>query len=203
MILFLSLILSALSAFAGVGDVVVDGGLNYKIISLPNDETHGTVEVGNNSSYAGPVSIPASITLSGTDSNAGTYDVVAIGVRAFYVGSYNTKVTSLDLSYATNLTTIGEQAFSNCVNFTGSLTIPPSVTTIETNAFLYCTGFTGSLIIGASVTSIGTGAFLGSKFTGSLTIGASVTTIKYAAFALCSGFTGSLTIPSSVTTIEP
>lgn len=126
-----------------------------------------------------------------------------------------------------SVTIIGDNAFSGCSGFTGSLTIPNSVTLIEVAAFRNCTGFDGNLTIGNSVTIIGDHAFTGCSgfigsltipnsvtkiggnafynctgFTGSLTIGNSVTTIKSQAFFGCSGFTGSLTIPNSVTTIE-
>ena len=100
------------------------------------------------------------------------------------------------------VTTIGNNAFFQCVGFSGSLTIPNSVTTIGELTFYQCNGFTGSLTIGNSVTTIGHSAFDGcSSFTGSLTFGNAVTTIERYAFCGCSGFTGSLTIPNSVTTI--
>ena len=101
-----------------------------------------------------------------------------------------------------SVTNIGEYAFYGCEGFTGSLTIPNSVTSIGDYAFAYCSGVTGSLTIPDSVTSLSEGAFAGcSGFTGSLTIPASVTSIGGEAFADCIGFTGGLTIPASVTSI--
>ena len=109
-------------------------------------------------------------------------------------------VTHNDISYTVK--EIGNFAFSNCIDLTGSLTIPNSVTSIGVYAFYGCSGFTGSLTIGNSVTSIGDNAFFGcSGFTGSLTIGSSVESIGGNAFSLCSGFTGSLIIGNSVTNI--
>ena len=46
-----------------------------------------------------------------------------------------TQITSLDLSQATSLTTIGDSAFSHCSNLTGDLVIPSSVTIIDASAF--------------------------------------------------------------------
>jgi hypothetical protein len=136
LVLFLSF--ASLSAFADVGDIVEVDGLNYKILTMPDGDAHGTVEVGDNRNYEGPtVTIPADITVSGSG-NDGTYDVVGIGNEAF---SNNTKVTDLDLSGATYLTVIGDFAFTACRGFNESLTIGNAVTTIGEMAFSGCTGF--------------------------------------------------------------
>ena len=127
-----------------------------------------------------------------------TYAVTSIGDYAFC----NCSNLTGSLTIPNSVVTIGDAAFSNCYGFTGSLTIGDSVTTIVDGAFYYCFGFTGSLTIPNSVTEIGGSAFSWcSGFTGSLTIPNSVTTIGDSAFSDCSGFTGSLTIPNSVTTI--
>ena len=98
---------------------------------------------------------------------------------------------------------IGDHAFDQCYNLSGSLTIPSSVTSIGDWAFNYCDGFSGTLTIGTNVSSIGEGAFSQcSGFSGNLTIPSSVTTIGWAAFSQCSGFTGNLTIGNSVNTID-
>jgi len=145
---------------------------------------------GRSSSGNEDVVIPATI---------GGQNVVAIVDNSFYNQS---DLTSLDLSGATNLLTIGTSAFYACSGFTGTLTIGNSVTSIGITAFGMCTGFAGSLVIPNSVTSIGPGAFYGcSGFTGTLTIGSSVTSIGINAFYGCSGFTGSLVIPNAVTSI--
>ena len=106
------------------------------------------------------------------------------------------------LTLSSNLKTIGNRAFNSCDRFKGNLTIPNSVTTIGDLAFNNCKGFTGDLTIPNSVTTIGKLAFNNCKgFTGDLTIPNSVTTIGNSAFSYCKGFTGDLTIPNSVTTI--
>ena len=106
------------------------------------------------------------------------------------------------LTLSSNLKTIGNRAFNSCDRFKGNLTIPNSVTTIGDLAFYNCKGFTGDLTIPNSVTTIGDWAFsYCTGFTGDLTILNSVTTIGNSAFSYCTGFTGDLTIPNSVTTI--
>ncbi len=55
------------------------------------------------------------------------------------------------------LTSIGEEAFSQCNKLT-SVTIPSTVTTIEDDAFSYCKGLT-SIAIPDNVASIGKYAF--------------------------------------------
>ena len=56
-----------------------------------------------------------------------------------------------------NVTTIGDEAFSDCSNLT-SITIPSGVTTIGDEAFADCSSIT-RIIVPASVTSIGSSAF--------------------------------------------
>jgi hypothetical protein len=128
---------SSLSAFAQVGAIVEDeNGLNYRILTMPDGGNNGTVEVSDDTSYAGPtVTIPADITVSGSG-NDGTYDVVKIGEDAF---AWNLAVTTLNLSGATNLTTIGEQAFENCT-FTSINSTMQNLNGVHSNAFTYITG---------------------------------------------------------------
>ncbi|MBR5173440.1 MAG: leucine-rich repeat protein, partial [Clostridia bacterium] len=51
-----------------------------------------------------------------------------------------------------SVTTIGDNAFSGCSGFTGSLVIPDSVTEIIHHAFSGCSGFNGSLILSEGLT---------------------------------------------------
>ena len=96
------------------------------------------------------------------------------------------------------VTSIGEEAFSDCKSLT-SVTIPDSVTSIGLSAFYYCTSLT-SVTIPDSVTSIGEKAFSGCKSLTSITIPDSVTSIGQSAFSGCDGLT-SITIPDGVTFI--
>ncbi len=101
------------------------------------------------------------------------------------------------------VTAIGDNAFSNCTNLVGNLSIPDSVVTIGDYAFYYCTGLQGTLTIGKNVTSIGKGAFSGcSGFEGTLTLPNSITTLGAEAFGGCTGFTGDVPILPGKTTIN-
>ena len=124
--------------------------------------------------------------------------VTTIGEEAFS----NCTELKGSLTLSNSLKTIGNKAFYMCNRLNGSLTIPNTVTTIGISAFYGCTGFNGSLTIPHSVTTIGKSAFCNCQgFKGDLTIPSSITTIEAYTFSYCSGFNGKLTIPNSVTTI--
>lgn len=57
------------------------------------------------------------------------------------------------------ITSIGDYAFYNCWDLTGSLTIPDSVTTIGTNAFYGCAKFGGSLFLSKNIQKVDVAAF--------------------------------------------
>ena len=94
----------------------------------------------------------------------------------------------------TDKTTIGVEAFRNCVNIT-SITIPNTVKTISLRSFSDCTGLT-SITIPDSVTSIGIYAFSGCISLTSVTIPNTVTSIGNSAFSNCSNLT-SITLNSN------
>ena len=124
--------------------------------------------------------------------------VTTIGEEAFS----NCRELKGSLTLSNSLKTIGNKAFYMCNSLNGSLTIPNTVTTIGISAFEKCTGFNGSLTIPHSVTTIGESAFCNCQgFKGDLTIPSSITTIEDNTFCGCFGFNGNLTIPNSVTTI--
>ena len=187
------------------------------------DETAKTVEVTYKNSnydsysneYTGRITIPSSVTYSGT-----TYSVTTIGDDAFHDCYGLTSVT-----IGNSVTSIGNYAFEGCSGLT-SITIPNSVTTIGDYAFYYCNGLT-SVTIGNSVTSIGDRAFEGCSGLTELNynaenctsmgssnypvfgdcsnlkivnIGSSVKSIPSYAFYGCAGLT-TITIPNSVTSI--
>ena len=125
--------------------------------------------------------------------------VTTIGEEAFS----NCRELKGSLTLSNSLKTIGNKAFYNCNSLNGSLTIPNTVTTIGISSFENCAGFNGNLTIPNSVTTIGESAFCNClKFTGDLTIPNSVTIIEAYTFKSCYGFNGKLTIPNSVTTIR-
>ena len=122
-------------------------------------------------------------------------------------------LTSVDFGENSQLTSIGNSAFSSCYSLT-SITILDSVTSIGSGAFQSCRSLT-SVDFGenSQLTSIGTFAFSGCSSLTSITIPSSVTSIGSSAFNLCSSLTsitinatepptfGSSAIPSNVTNI--
>ena len=149
------------------------------------DKTAKTVKVTYKGSYSydysneytGSVTIPSSVTYSGT-----TYSVTSIDNEAFYECS---GLTSVTIPYS--VTKIGSNAFSYCSGLT-SITIPNSVTSIGGSAFRGCSGLT-SVTIPNSVTSIGWSTFHECTGLTSVTIPNSVTSIDEYAFYGCSGLT--------------
>jgi hypothetical protein len=188
----------------GVGDAFTatnaDGvAITYKVLTATGRV--GTVQVGVggashstapraiDSSYAGPLVIPATVRYGG-----GTYTVTGVGEFAV---SACTSLTSLTLPGS--LTTIGDYAFMHLPSI-GSLTIPSSVTSIGREAF-FGGDFT-SLTIGNSVTIIGRDAFGGCKFLTTLTIPSSVASIGRGAFGGCSKLTTLVFLREGATTID-
>ena len=210
-------------------DFEVDG-IYYNYL----DKTAKTVEVtykGSNSGlyyneYTGSVTIPSSVTYSGT-----TYSVTSIGSDAFYgCSGFLTEVT-----IPNSVTEIGQNAFRECTRLT-SVTIPNSVTEIGSYAFEVCEGLTEvnisnlsawckidfwssssnplyyanklklngteikNLVIPNDITEIKNYAFLDCRGLTSVTIPNSVTSIGQSAFRECIRLT-SVTIPNSVTEI--
>ena len=172
--------------------------LYYNVIDATNHYVEITYPGTSTSDPWGGATKPTgSITLPSTVTNNNvTYTVTKIGDYAFYQCSELTGT----LTIPNSVTTMGWQAFAACEGFDGTLSLPSSLTTIGFGAFEWCPNFTGSLTIPNSVTSMGNFAFYNSGFTGSLTIGNSVPSIGKYAFSSC-GFTGSLTIGNSVTSI--
>ena len=161
-----------------------------------NKNGDGTVSVtyrGNSffdypDEYTGDVTIPTSVTYSGT-----TYSVTSIGSEAFQGCSGLTSVT-----IPNSVTSIDYDAFSACSGLT-SVSIPNSVTSIGNSAFRYCVGLTSVTILN-SVTSIGSEAFAYCYVLKSVNIPNSVNSIGNSAFCVCHELT-SITIPNSVTSI--
>ena len=130
-------------------DIQVDGiWYNFNSTNKTAEVTYqGSAYYTYSNEYAGVVTIPASVTYSGT-----AYNVTSIGNSAFSQCSGLTSVT-----IPNSVTNIGIYAFSGCIGLT-SAAIPNSVTSIGNSAFGGCSGLT-SVTIPNSVTNIGEGAF--------------------------------------------
>ena len=104
--------------------------------------------------------------------------------------------TSLSI-FASNIRTIGNNAFKNCVNLT-SVTIPSYITTLGTNVFNGCTGLTSATF--SKVGSIPEGTFNGCNHLTTVNITAVTGTIGIDSFRGCT-LLSAITIPTTVTTI--
>jgi hypothetical protein len=167
------------------------GTENDFIYISQGEESYITRYVG----YGTAITIPATI---------GGKPVVEVRKESFY---YNNKITSVDMSAATSLTIIGEDAFNNCTALT-TVTFPSSLITIKKEAFLNCTAITG-LKIPKSVVTIEDSAFQNTykvaslEFEGASTNTSNLASIGTNAFNSCGkGITPTknveLIIPSSL-----
>ena len=181
-------------------DFVVNN-IYYNIKSTTEVEV--TYKDTNYNSYSGDITIPATVTDSGT-----TYSVTSIGSSAFQGCSSLTSVT-----IGNSVTSIGEKAFYGCSGLT-SVTIPESVRGIKNYAFDGCYGLTAVYISDiaawcqiAFVSSDSNPlAYAGHLYLAgvelkNLTIPNSVTAIRKYAFLQFDNLT-SVTIPNSVRSIE-
>ena len=123
--------------------------------------------------------------------------VRSIGAEAFS----NCSNLNGDLTLPDSVQTIGAGAFQRCEKLSGDLTIPDSVQTIGDSAFEFCTGLNGTLMLGKNLRTIGKDAFYWCAFTGSLTIPDSVVEIGESAFYKCENLNGTLSLGKSLRTI--
>jgi hypothetical protein len=181
-------------------------------VTLTYSTPIGDTVTVNGYSGSGSVVIPAK---DDTD----TYRVIGIDASAFL----NANLTSLDMTGASNLESIGESAFHGWPDVTGDLVIPNSVKSIGNSAFTdFHNNNGGTLTIGTGVTTIGAGAFQYGGWTGTLIIpnnvigdggafgatkftsviiGTGITSIRIYGFAYNPNLT-SVSLPSSIISIE-
>ena len=114
----------------------------------------------------------------------------------------NEKKSLLRLVLPDKLNKIGDCAFRNCVNLTGSINIPEGVTHVGASAFLWCGSLTGTLSLPSTLEYIGGGgavdiggAFNGCNFTGELKLPNNLRYIGHQAFLGNKGFYGNLILP--------
>lgn len=117
--------------------------------------------------------------------------------------AFSNNKTITTFVFPKEISVIGENAFNNCTNLTGSLILPNNVQVIENFAFYNCTGFDGTLTLPENLVALGESAFCNcSGFTGSLTLPEHLAKIEAGVFYNCSGFNGTLTLPDMLTAIE-
>ena len=148
------------------------GDLKY---SLRSDTKEATILADeSNKSLTGSLTIPSAVTYKSND-----YEIIAIEDEAFKDA---VNLTGVDLSGATNLTSIGKGIFEGCKNL-ASVTLPNTLTEISDNMFYKCAALTG-LTIPTSVTKIGEKAFSESGIV-EITLPASITDMGKSVFQAC------------------
>ena len=175
--------------FTTINERVYDyfvNGIYYRITGTNTVEV--TYKDTNYNTYSGSISIPSSVTISGT-----TYSVTAIGESAF---QQSTALTSV--SIPNTVTVIDEMAFYGCSGLT-NVVIPNTVTTIGRWALDQCTALT-SIVIPNSVTTLNDFAFFACTNLKEVVIPNSVTSIGYRVFYNCYALEN-VVIPASVTSI--
>lgn len=120
-------------------------------------------------------------------------------------GAFNEKTSLIRIILPNKLKKIGERAFRQCTNLTGSIHIPEGVTEIGPSAFLWCTSLAGSLTLPSTLKFIGGGgavdiggAFNGCNFTCELKLPNSLEFIGAQAFSGSKGFYGEIHLPKSL-----
>ena len=117
----------------------------------------------------------------------------------------NEKSSLLRVVLPDTLSGIGDCAFRNCVNLTGSIIIPEGVTQIGPSAFLWCTSLTGTLSLPSTLEYIGGGgavdihgAFNDCHFSCELKLPNNLKYIGHNAFAGNDGYYGNLILPEKL-----
>ena len=117
----------------------------------------------------------------------------------------NEKRSLLRLVLPDTLNAIGELAFRNCVNLTGSIIIPEGVTEIGCSAFMWCNSLTGTLSLPSTLQYIGGGgavdrggAFDGCHFACELKLPNNLKYIGHMVFSGNSGYYGNLILPEKL-----
>ena len=200
--LMTTLILSVFFAVsASAYDVEVDGiYYNYIAEGKAVEVTYGDIK------QSGDVVIPSTITVDGKG-----YDVVGIGNYAF---SGNENVTSV--SIPKTITTIGQDAFSNCnptsvyindleawcnINFVSQYSNPIYGQSVDCGNLFLNGELVTDLVIPSTITKINDYAFNRCDCIESLTIPNSVTSIGRYAFWACNNLK-SVNLPNSIRSIE-
>ena len=119
--------------------------------------------------------------------------------------AFNGKTSLLRVVLPDKLTGIGECAFRNCVNLTGSIIIPEGCTQIGPSAFLWCTSLTGTLSLPSTLEYIGGGgaadihgAFTDCHFSCELILPNNLKYIGHNAFSGNDGYYGNLVLPEKL-----
>lgn len=167
------------------------------------DGTNVTLVYGSGEGITTDTDLPGGdVVITMTDLPAGlAYEMTDAGcVIIGYTGDPTAELSIPATISGIPVVAIGDYAFQDCYELTGSIILPDTITRIGAGAFFGCSSLDGTLSIPASVTSIGDFAFFEClSLTGGLTLPPSVETVGESAFAYCEGMNGALTLPADVT----
>ena len=158
-------------------DLVINGHFTKEYIVdgvkyLLRSDTKETRVIGNDN--------PASVTINPSiEFESNNYTIVAIEAKAFKGAE---SLTTVDLSKAANLTSIGHAIFADC-SLLNSVSLPATLTEITDSMFCNCIALS-ALTIPASVTKIGESAFRHSGIM-EMTLPKSITTMGTSVFKSC------------------
>jgi len=168
------------------------------------------------------------INVTGIGANAFWTNRTPSGGSAAYTAYTNLRITNLDLSSATNLTSIGGNAFNNQSGQlyselnVASFVLPDTINSIGASAFSRLTGLKGALVMPNNLTAISTASVFngctgftsldlnnvttitgGSSFSGcsglkSIDLGVIQVLTGSSTFYNCTGLEGTLTIPNTL-----
>jgi hypothetical protein len=121
------------------------------------------------------------------------------------------RLSSINLSACSSLTSIGNFAFANCNYLSGAIGLPASLISVSVNAFRNCIGVTAFDINSSNTKYVTLDGIIYSKNqkslvlcppgkTGSVVITAQLDSINPSAFNNCSGVS-SVTLPSSISVV--
>ena len=158
-------------------DLVINGHFTKEYIVdgvkyLLRSDTKEARVIGNDN----PVSVTINPSIEFESNN---YTIVAIEARAFKGAE---SLTTVDLSKATNLTSIGNAIFADC-SLLNSVSLPATLTEITDSMFCNCIALS-ALTIPASVTKIGESAFRHSGII-EMTLPKSITSMGTSVFKSC------------------
>ncbi len=126
---------------------------------------------------------------------------------AIPANALETKTTLISLVLPDKLKVIGNNAFTDCINLSGSLILPEGLEDIETAAFRNCYNLTGSLYLPSTLKKIGRkkgyigywdGVFHGCGFVCELVLPEGLDEIGMGSFLNCKGLYGELKLPDGL-----
>lgn len=178
---------SPVTLIFGDGDVTTDTDLPSTGTDIPSTDT----DLPGGDTVITMTDLPEGIEYEMTDEGC---------VITGYTGKRDAELVLPAAISGIPVVAIGDYAFQDCFELTGSITLPDTVKRIGNGAFFGCSSLDGTLRIPASVTSIGDFAFYEClSLTGSVTLPDGVETVGESAFAFCESLTGSLSLPADVT----